>query len=251
MEIIEKIKNNPKFINSITAIFLIYFCLFLLFSSLIIPSFSFAIGNIMLPSFQTTQILFVFPLILVISYVIFIRKGMIRWQDLGLNTGKKGLSSTIALGLLGGMVMIFYNYLVTSHFILQQQIVANFLEKCCFAPIWEEFFNRVLFLTLIEIAIIGLVTKYYFENPKYKDKISESTRRYDLFGFYSLIIFIGALWFVWWHGIWESGTILLGGIVMGIVYLRTRSIIAPMIVHSMSNFVTGGFLFLLIQYLGG
>jgi len=251
MEIIEKIKNNPKFINSITIIFFIYFCLFLLFGYKIFPSFSFTIGNIILPSFQTTQIFIVFPLILFIAYILFVRKGLIRWQDLGLNMGKKGLSSTIALGLLGGLVMILYNYLVTSHFILQQQIVANFLEKCCFAPIWEEFFNRVLFLTLIEIAIIGLLNKYYFENPKYKNEISESTRRFDLFGFYSLVIFIGAMWFVWWHGIWESGNILLGGIVMGIVYLRTRSIIAPMIVHSMSNFVTGGFLFLLIQSLGG
>jgi len=247
MEIIEKIKNNPKFIKSITTIFVIYLFLFYLFSFQILPSFSITIGNIALPLFQTTQILFVFPLILFISYVLFIRKGMIRWQDLGLNKGKKGLLSTISLGLLGGLVMILYNYL-TPHFIIQEQITANFIEKCLFAPIWEEFFNRVLLLTIIEIAIIGLTNKYYFENPKYKDKISESSKKFSLFEFYLLIIFIGAMWFVWWHGIWQSGTILLAGIITSIVYLRTRSIIAPIIVHSMSNFVTGGFLFLILNH---
>ena len=65
-----------------------------------------------------------------------------------------------------------------------------------------------------------------------------------------MIIFIGAMWFVWWHSIWQSGIILFAGILTGIVYLRTRSIIAPIIVHSMSNFVTGGFLFLIMHNLG-
>ena len=44
--------------------------------------------------------------------------------------------------------------------------------------------------------------------------------------------------------------ILLGGMIRGVVYLKTRSIIAPIIVHSMSNFVSGGFLFLVLHNLG-
>ena len=243
-----KIKNN-KFINSIIVIFLIYFILNLFFKFQFLPSFSLTIGDVELPPFQTTQFLLIFPLILLMSYVLFIRKGTIRWQDLGFNKGKKGLSNTIFLGLLGGLAMGIFNYLVIDHFILKEHVTANFVEKCIFAPIWEEFFHRVLFLTIIELAIIGITTKYYFENPKYKEKASDFSKKFDLFGFYALIIFIGAIWFVWWHSVWQSGIILLAGIIAGIVYLKTRSIIAPIIVHSMSNFVTGGFLFLIIQNL--
>jgi hypothetical protein len=249
MFITKKIKDNPKFINSIVIIFLIYFSIYLLFNLRILPSFSLTIYNITLPSFQTTQILFVFPLILFISYILFIRKGIIKWQDLGFNRGKNGLLNTIFLGLLGGLAIGVYNYLLMDYFILQNQVAANFIEKCLFAPIWEEFFNRVLFLVIIETAIIITVNKYYFENPKYKDKISEKSRKFDLFGFYLLILFIGGIWFVWWHGIWQSGNILFAGMIAGAVYLKTRSIIAPIIVHSLSNFVTGGFLILIIHNL--
>lgn len=249
MYIIEKIKNNPKFIKSIITIFLIYFILILLFISNLLPSFSLTIENIVLPAFQTTQFLFVFLPILLITYVLFVRKENIRWQDLGFNKGKNGLLSTISLGLLGGLVIGIFNYLTIEHFILQEQITANFIEKCLFAPIWEEFFNRVLFLTITEFAIIGLANKYYFENPKYKDKITDSSKRTVLFELYSLIILIGAFWFLLWHSIWQGRIILLVGIIAGIVYLRTRSIISPIIVHSMSNFVTGGFLFLIIHNL--
>jgi hypothetical protein len=249
MYILDKIKNNPSFIKSIIIIFLIYFMLNLLFKYRILPSFSLTFGNITLPAFQTTQMLFVFPLMLFISYILFIRRGTLRWQDLGFNKGKNGLLFTIYLGVIGGLVIGVYNYLLMDHFILQNQVAANFIEKCLFAPIWEEFFNRVLLLVIIEAAVIITANKFYFENPKYKDKISERSKKFDLFWFYFLILFIGGIWFVWWHNIWQSGNILFVGIIAGAVYLKTRSIIAPIIVHSMSNFVTGGFLFLIINNL--
>ena len=40
------------------------------------------------------------------------------------------------------------------------------------------------------------------------------------------------------------------GMIAGAVYLKTRSIIAPIIVHALSNFVTGGFLILILHYFG-
>lgn len=250
MSIKDKIKENSKYITSIIVIFLIYFIIHSLFKYRILPSFSFNIGDISLPPFQTTQMLLVFPLILFISYILFIRKGDIKWQDLGFNKGKKGLLNTISLGLLGGLAISVYNYLLMDYFLLQNQVATNFIEKCLFAPVWEEFYNRVLFLVIIEAAVIITANKFYFENPKYKDKITERSRKFDLFGFYLLILFIGGIWFVWWHGIWQSGNILFAGMIAGAVYLKTRSIIAPIIVHALSNFVTGGFLILIFHTLG-
>ena len=247
----EKLQETDKRkIKSLALIFTTFYILTLLFQSQILPSLSININDLTLPAFQTTQTLIVFPLILFISYFFFIRKGFLNWQDLGFNKGKNGLLLTIILGLLGGLAIGFYNYFAMDYFLLQKQIAANFIEKCLFAPIWEEFFNRVLFLSIIEFTIIGLANKYYFENPKYKNKLSEKSKKKELLKYYFIILFIGAWWFVWFHGIWISSNILFGGMIMGAVYLRSRSIIAPIIVHSMSNFVTGGFLFLIIHNLG-
>ena len=76
--IIEKVKNNQKYIEAIIEIFCIYLILNLLFKFRLLPSFSLIIGNIELPPFQTTQFVFVFPLILFISYILFVRKGIIK-----------------------------------------------------------------------------------------------------------------------------------------------------------------------------
>ncbi len=245
----EKLKGSPyRIARTYSLIFVIYFFVHSLFKFRILPSFSLTIADIELPAFQTTQILLVFPIILIIIYIFFVRKGILKWHELGFNKGKNGLLFTVSLGLLGGLVIGIFNYLVINHFILQEQVIANFIEKCLFTPIWEEFFNRVLFLTILEISILGLATKYFFENPKYKDKITGFSKKVDILAIYSIIIFINSMWFVWWHNVWQSGIILLAGSITGIVYLKTRSIIAPIIVHSMSNLVTGGFIFLIIHH---
>lgn len=236
-------------INSLILIFIVYLILILLFQYGVITSYSITIHNITLPAFQTTQTLIVFPLILIISYIFIIRKGDIKWQDLGFFRGNKGIINTILLGLLGGLAIGVYDYIAINNFLLQTQVIANFIEKCVFAPIWEEFFNRVLVLTIIEITFLNIADKFYFENPKYKDKITDKTRKYAIWKLYFIILFINGMFFVWFHNILISSNLLLGGMIMGAVYLKTRSIIAPIIVHSMSNFVTGGFLFLIMHYL--
>jgi len=93
-------------------------------------------------------------------------------------------------------------------------------------------------------------TKYsYSRNITNKDKFSESNKKFIIVEMYALVIVLNATIFVFGHGILSSIWILSSGIIMAIVYLKTRSIIAPIIVHSMSNFVTGGFLFLVLHYI--
>ncbi len=244
---LEKLKNDPLKVPRTTAlIFLIYFIIVFLFKFTILPSVSITIGDVVLPAYQTTQVLFVLPVILIISYFLFIRIGIIKWQNLGFNKGKNGLLSTVSLGLFGGLIQGTYSYFLINYFILQEDVIENFVEKCIFAPIWEEFFFRVLFLTIIEFVVIGLSARYILENPKYKNQITEFSKKVDIFAFYLLVLFINSMVFVWWHNVVQSPIIFMAGMITGIVYLRTRSIIAPIIVHSMSNFVTGGFLFLVV-----
>ncbi len=244
----DKIRNNPnRVIIAICWIFLLHYILITLFQIQILPSFSISLGNIILPPFQTTQILLVFPLIILTSYILFIRNNIISWKDLGFYKGKNGLLSTVSLGLSGGLIIGIFNYFTISYFILRKNVLPNFIEKCIFAPIWEEFFYRVLLLTILEFSFLTFLKIKIFDNPKYKEKFDESKKRVIIIEIYVLIIILNATFFVYGHGVISSLWIFLGGIIMAIVYLKTKSIITPIIVHSMSNFVTGGFLFLIIN----
>ncbi len=130
----ENLKNDPlKVPRTIALIFLIYFIIVFLFKFTILPSVSITIGDVVLPAYQTTQVLFVLPLILIISYLLFIKTGIIKWQNIGFNKGKYGLLVTISLGLFGGLIQGTYSYFLINYFILQEDVIENFVEKCIFA----------------------------------------------------------------------------------------------------------------------
>ncbi|EMR74718.1 CAAX protease self-immunity [Thermoplasmatales archaeon SCGC AB-540-F20] len=248
----ERLQSNPyKSKVAIIYIFLFYYILVLLFQIEIIPSIPIQKGDMAFPAFQTTQFLIVFPLVLIIIYLTFIRNDIIKWHELGFNKGKDSLKYTISLGLLGGLIIATFNYLTIEPFYLEDNIVPLFFEKCVFAPIWEEFYFRVLLVTFLEFASILLINKYYFDNPKYKGQYTESKKKWLIREIYVLIICVNAIMFIFGHGLYHSTWIFTSGVIMATVYLKTRSIIAPIIVHSMHNFVTGGFLFLIINWISG
>lgn len=174
---LERLRENPnKAIISICWIFILYYALITLFQLKILPSFSINVQDLTFPAFQTTQILLVFPLILLISYVAFIRTDIISWKDIGFNKGKNGLLFTIFIGISGGFFLGLFNFFTIDYFILRTDVISNFFEKCLFAPIWEEFYYRVLLLTILEFLFITFVKKKVFDNPIYRDKFSESKK---------------------------------------------------------------------------
>ncbi len=245
----ERIRNNPnKVILALCFILLLHYSLVTLFQFSILPSFPLTIGNITLPAFQTTQILLVFPIVIVFTYILFIRTNIIGWKNIGFYRGTNGLLFTIFLGLVGGSIQGTFDFFTINHFLLQSNILSNLIEKCVFAPIWEEFLYRVLVLTILEFAILNFFKTRYFENPKYKDQFTESKKKWTIFELYIFIIVLNAMMFVLLHGVFSSPWIFISAIIMATIYLKTRSIIAPIIVHSISNFVTGGFLFLLLHH---
>jgi membrane protease YdiL (CAAX protease family) len=241
-------KNQNKVILALCLILLLHYSLVTLFQFNILPSFPVTIGNLTLPAFQTTQVLLVLPIIILITYILFIRTNIIRWRNIGFYRGTNGLLFTIFLGLVGGLIQGTFDFFTINHFLLQSDILSNFIEKCIFAPLWEEFLYRVLVLTILEFAIINFFKTRYFDSPKYKDQFTESKKKWTIFELYILIIVLNAMMFVFLHGVFSSPWIFISGIIMATVYIKTRSIIAPIIVHSISNFVTGGFLFLLLHY---
>ena len=135
MSMFGELSTDKKFVQSIVIIFILFFTITNLFKYRILPSFHLTIGSIELSAYQTTIALFVFPLILVFTYIFFVRKGDIKFQQLGFNTGRKGLLNTLSWGLLGGLLIMIYNSLATQ-FVIQQNVIPNFIEKCIFAPIW-------------------------------------------------------------------------------------------------------------------
>lgn len=233
--------------------FLLIFIFFFLISSLFEVIFaeydSFRIVSFELPAFQTTQAMIVFPIIILASYLIFIRRKVFTWADIGFSKGNEGIWKTIQFGIFGGLIVAIFNFFTIKHFIIKERIVYNLIEKCIFAPIWEEFIIRVILLTVSEFFIVTVLKFYFFDNPRYK--ISDKSKKWITIELYLLLVVLNAFTFVLFHGITSSMWIFFSGAVMAIVYLKTRSLIAPVIVHSMHNFITGGFLFLIIQWISG
>ncbi|MBE3093750.1 MAG: CPBP family intramembrane metalloprotease [Actinobacteria bacterium] len=201
------------------------------------------------PVFQTIQLLIVLPLVILIMYFLFIRNNYITWKNLGFSTGEKSLRFTLLLGILGGLIIGFYDYFTMNYFILENnQILPNFFEKCIAAPLWEEFFFRVITLTLFEVIFITLLVKNLLNLPKLNIKFTESNKKWIIFEFYVLIVGLNAYFFTTAHGTFTLN-IFFFGVVACTVYLKSKSIIAPIISHFISNFVTGGFLFLVLHIL--
>jgi len=234
-----------KNLLSFSLIFIIFYCFILI--AAIIPISSFQIENNTFPAFQTIQLLIVLPLVILITYFLFIRHNYITWKNLGFSTGEKGLRFTLLLGIIGGLIIGFYNYFTMDYFILENnQILPNFFEKCIAAPLWEEFFFRVIILTLFELIFIKLLANTLFNLPKLQTKFTDSNKKWITLELYTFIIVLNSYFFTTSHDNFTLN-IFFFGVIACIVYLKSKSIIAPIITHIMGNFVTGGFLFLILH----
>ena len=239
--------RDPEFkiFISLLVIFVLAYILSLITE--IMPFSNFDIGGMIFPVFQSIQLFIVFPLTLLITYFLFIRTNYISWKNLGFSTGEKGLKFTLLLGIVGGLIIGIFNYFTTNYFILENnQILPNFFEKCVAAPLWEEFFFRVITLTLFVTIIIIFLVKQLFNLPKLKDRFTETDKKWITIEFYVLIIGLNAYFFTVAHSTFALN-IFIFGVTACIVFLKSKSIIAPIITHLIGNFVTGGFLFLILH----
>jgi membrane protease YdiL (CAAX protease family) len=235
---IENIKTNPnRKLLVISILFLTYWVPSISLSFGLIPIEFISIDNLKLPTYQMVQIFVFFPLILFVSYHFFIRNKLIKWSDLGFNLGNKGLLKTTGYGVIGGVIQGAYIFFTSNHFILRNRIWLNFFEKCISAPIWEEFLFRVLLFSMIEMFMLFRLKRIDPDSRYYKlNKIA----------WYINIIGILAIMFSLMHGE-ISSYIVSFAIIATLVYMKTRSIIAPVLAHSLSNFVSGGFLYLILN----
>lgn len=220
-------------------LFAIYSILTLLLKIGLIPLGFINIDGIRLPTYQMVQFFVLFPFILLLTYLFFIRKKLIKWSELGFNQGNDGLLITLFYGLLGGTIQGTFVFFNSNHFLLKNQIFLNFFEKCISAPLWEEFLFRVLMFSMIELLML-LYLKRFSEYPKLNSVLK--------IGYYFGIIMILSAVFSYMHGELSIFIVSFAAIAT-LIYMKTRSIIAPIIAHSLTNFVAGGFFYLLLNLL--
>lgn len=205
----------------------------------LIPLGFITINHVKLPTFQMWEFFIVFPFVLIITYLTFVRKSLLSWSEIGFNKGKNGLFNTISYGLIGGIIQGAFIHFTTDHSLLKERIAINFFEKCISAPIWEEFLFRVLMFSMIEMLVI-LFIKRFKTTPR-----SEAFTK--IIWYFSVIMTLSAI-FTLMHGGF-SWYIFTFAIIATLVYYKTRSIIAPAITHFISNFVSEGFLYLILSFL--
>jgi membrane protease YdiL (CAAX protease family) len=223
----------------ISILFLVYWLLYIVLSLGFIPIEFISLTGLKLPTYQMMQFFVLFPIVLIIAYLFYIRKKLISWSELGFNLGNNGVLNTVGYGLLGGIVQGALIFFTSNHFILKNRIWLNFFEKCISAPIWEEFLFRVLMFGMIEMGILLYMKRYRSIELAYK---------YNKIVWYFNIVGLSAIMFSLMHGE-ISGYIVSFGIIATLVYIKTRSIIAPALAHLLSNFVSGGFLYLILDSL--
>lgn len=232
------LKSHPnRLLVIISIIFLVFWVLSIPVKLGFVPLEFFNLGDTKLPTYQLIQFLIVFPIVLIITYFLFIRKELLSWKELGFNLGKKGLFNTVSYGVVGGLVQGTFIFYTTNHFLLKNQVALNLFEKCISAPIWEEFLYRVLLFTMIEMAMLLYIKRY--------ERNSRCPKIVKLVWYFNIIVILSAV-FSWVHGFF-SPWIVTFAIIATLVYIKTRSIIAPSIAHSISNFVSGGFLYLILN----
>lgn len=234
----ENIRANPnRKLLVVSILFLTYWLPSAMLSFGIIPIKFLTIDGLKLPSYQMTQFFVFFPIILIVCYYFFVRQKLITWPELGFNLGNRGLLNTIGYGVAGGLIQGAFIFFTSTHFLLENQILLNFFEKCISAPIWEEFLFRVLLFGMIEGFMI-LRLKRFEQYPQFY--------KFNKLVWYINIIGILSIMFSLMHGE-ISGYIVSFAIIATVVYIKTRSIIAPALAHLLSNFVSGGFLYLLLN----
>ena len=234
----ENIRANPnRKLLVISILFLVYWLPSIMLSFGIIPIRFLTIDGLKLPTYQMMQFFVLFPIILLVCYYYFVRQKLINWSELGFNLGKKGLLNTIGYGLIGGVIQGAFIFFTSKHFLLKNQILLNFFEKCISAPIWEEFLFRVLLFGMIEGFMI-LRLKRIEQYPQFY--------KFNKLVWYINIVGILSIMFSLMHGE-ISGYIVSFAIIATVVYIKTRSILAPALAHSLSNFVSGGFLYLFLN----
>jgi len=236
---IENIRTNPnRKLLVISIIFLLFWTLSIPTWLGLVPLEFLVVNGTRLPTFQLVQVLVVFPIVLIVTYLYFIKHKLISWQELGFNLGRNGLFQTVSLGLLGGVIQGAIIFFTSNHFLLKNQVWLNFIEKCITAPIWEEFLYRVLLFTMVELSLL-LYLKRIENKPNYKWEF-----RLEYFN----IIFLTAIFFSLAHG-GLSIYLVSFGVIANLLFIKTRSIIAPSITHFISNFVSGGFQYLILDAL--
>jgi len=205
----------------------------------LIPLEFITISHIKLPTFQMWEFFIVFPFVLMVTYLAFVRKSLLSWSEIGFNKGKKGLFNTISYGLIGGVIQGAFIHFTTDHSLLKGRIAINFFEKCISAPIWEEFLFRVLMFSMFEMFVMLFIKR---------SKTAHRSEALNKIIWYFNIILILSLIFALMHRSF-SWYIFTFSIIATLVYYKTRSIIAPAIAHFVSNFVSGGFLYLVLSFL--
>jgi len=235
---IETIRTNPnRKLLVISIILFVYLIISLPIELGLVPLEFLIVNGTRLPTFQIVQLLLVFPIVLIVTYLFFIKHKLISWQELGFNLGRNGLFQTVSLGLIGGIIQGTILFFTSNQFLLKNQVWLNFIEKCITAPIWEEFLYRVLLFTMVELSLL-----------LYLKRIENKTNYYAFtkYTWYFSIIFLAAIVFSLVHG-GLSIYLVSFGVIANLLFIKTRSIITPSITHFISNFVAGGFLYLILD----
>lgn len=153
-----------------------------------------------------------------------INKKFIDREIIGISKGKS-IKYSFLIGVIGGVLpFIISIWLFSYDKPLPTQY--DYVTGVFFAPIWEEYFFRALFFSSLYFILVDYLYLNFLKNPKYD---------FVKYVYITIVILITSTFFVFIHEP-KSASILIASLFFTGGFYFNRSLINPIISHSIYNF---------------
>lgn len=183
----------------------------------------FALSAPMLLTFVTIQDL----IITFTTYIYLIRPKAITFEEMGLTT--KAMYKNIHIGLLFGLIL--FALFSTTEFLL---LSTGYFKKDYFLPTIETL-SEYIFVLVATCIIAPLAEELFFRGVAFKGVVKYYKERKNRV-LYALI-FSSLLFSIVHMSVLTFIPIILGGIVLALLLLKTDSLIACITAHGVNNFI--------------
>ena len=102
------------------------------------------------------------------------------------------------------------------------------------APTFPSFEVKYLFRDIVYmLCFVGIAEEFLFRGLIQRDLVSAFGWKWGLFGASALF----AVMHLTWRSVPELGFVFIAGLILGAIYLKTKSLVMPIVIHGVNNVV--------------
>jgi membrane protease YdiL (CAAX protease family) len=179
--------------------------------------------------------MFIITVVVFVPLTIYlINKKFIEKETIGITKGKS-IQYSFFIGIIGGVLPFIISIWLLPY---EKPIpdLYDYIKGVFFAPIWEEYFFRALIFSSLYFILVDYLYLNFLKSKKYD---------FEKYIYIGLAILITSAFFVLIHKS-KAASVLIASLFITSVFYLNRSLISPIISHSVYNFCVLTYAFLLI-----